>query len=71
MRGLTRHWENIQFVICEASIRKRFVDSYQVSELVSYMLEHDFMLFNFLNEVDQRPRYYDILFVPKTSRLFE
>jgi FkbM family methyltransferase len=71
MRGLTRHWDSVQFVICEASIRKRFIDSYQMSELVSYMLERDFMLFNFLNEVDRRPRYYDIIFVPKTSCLLE
>ena len=71
IRGLTRHWDNIKFVICEASIRKRFVGSYQMSELVSYMLERNFMLFNFLNEVNQRPRYYDILFVPKTSHLLE
>ena len=42
-----------------------------MSELVSYMLERNFVLFNFLNEVNQRPRYYDILFVPKTSHLLE
>ena len=71
VRGLTRHWDSVQFVICEASIRKRFVNSYQMSELISYMLERDFMLFNFLNAEDQRPRYYDILFVRKTSRLLD
>ena len=34
VRGLTRHWDSVQFFICEASIRKRFVDPYQMSELV-------------------------------------
>ncbi len=71
LRGLTRHWRSIQFVICEASIRKRFFDSYQISELISYMLEHDFVLFNFLNPVVERPRYYDIIFVPRTSSLLD
>jgi len=71
LRGLTRHWDKVGFVICEASISRRFVDSYQLSELVGYMLEHDFMLFNFLNAPERRPRYYDILFVPKTSRLLD
>lgn len=71
LRGLTRHWSSVQFVICEASIRKRFVDSYQISELVSYMLEHDFLLFNFLSPVIERPRYYDVLFVPRESRLLD
>jgi len=71
LKGLTRHWDLVRFVICEASVRRRFVNSYQMSELISYMLERDFMFFNFLNEVDQRPRYYDVLFVPRTSHLFD
>jgi FkbM family methyltransferase len=71
MKGLTRHWDRIEFVICEASIRRRFIDSYQLSDLVSYMLSRDFMLFNFLNPVEPRPRYYDVIFVPKTSRLLD
>jgi FkbM family methyltransferase len=71
MRGLTRHWDLVQFVICEANIRRRFVNSYQMSELVSFMLEHDFVFFNFLNVANPRPLYYDILFVPRTSHLFD
>jgi FkbM family methyltransferase len=35
MKGLTRYWGIVQFVICEASVRRRFVQSYQMSELVS------------------------------------
>jgi FkbM family methyltransferase len=35
LRGLTRHWEKVQFVICEASVRRRFIASYQLSELVA------------------------------------
>ena len=71
MKGLTKHWDRVQFIICEASIRRRFVDSYQMSELMSFMLEHDFMFFNFLNAANQRPRYYDVLFLPRSSHLFD
>jgi FkbM family methyltransferase len=71
MKGLKRHWDVVQFVICEASIRRRFVNSYQMSELISFMLQHDFVFFNFLNVVNPRPLYYDILFVPRTSHLFD
>lgn len=71
MKGLTRHWDLVQFVICEASIRRRFINSYQMSELISFMLQHDFVFFNFLNAVNPRPLYYDILFVPRTSHLFD
>jgi len=71
LKGLTRHWDAVQFVICEASIRRRFVGSYQMSELVAFMLGHDFMFFNFLNEVEAKPRYYDVLFAPRNSALFD
>jgi FkbM family methyltransferase len=71
MKGLTRHWDLVQFVICEANIRRRFVNSYQMSELISFMLQHDFVFFNFLNIVNPRPLYYDVLFVPRTSHLFD
>jgi FkbM family methyltransferase len=71
LKGLTRHWEKVQFVICEASVRKRFVNSYQLSELVAYMLTRGFFFFNFLNLPQEHPRYYDILFVSKENRLFD
>jgi len=70
LKGLDKYWGIVQFVICEASIRRRFKDSYQMSELVAFMLERGFMFFNFLNMPNERPRYYDVLFVPKTSSLF-
>lgn len=71
VKGLTKDRDHVQFVICEASIRRRFVNSYQISELISFMLERDFLVFNFLNGANQRPRYYDVLFVPRTSYLFD
>ena len=71
LKGLTRHWDAVEFVICEASIKRRFVGSYQMSELIAYMLGHGFLVFNFLNEVNPQPRYYDVLFVPQASHLFD
>jgi FkbM family methyltransferase len=70
LKGLTKYWVDIEFVICEASIKRRFDNSYQMSELITYMLERDFMIFNFLNLPHEHPRYYDILFLPRESRLF-
>lgn len=71
IKGLNRYWSVVQFVICEASVRRRFVGSYQMSELVSHMLSQGFLFFNFLNPASVRPRYYDILFVPRESHLLE
>jgi FkbM family methyltransferase len=71
LKGLTRYWNVVEFIICEASIRRRFKASYQMSELVSYMAERGFLLFNFLNPVEPRPRYYDILFIHETNSLFD
>jgi FkbM family methyltransferase len=71
LKGLGAYWGATSFVICEASIRKRFFDSYQMSELIVYMLDHNFLFFNFLNPTSPQPRYYDVLFVPRSSHLFD
>lgn len=71
LKGLRDYWNAVRFIICEASIRRRFVGSYQVSELVAHLWGRGFALFNFLNEPIERPRYYDLLFVPRTSPLLD
>ena len=71
IKGLNKYWNDTQFVICEASIKNRFVGSYHMSELISYMLDHNFLFFNFLNPTREQPRYYDVLFVPRGSHLFD
>jgi FkbM family methyltransferase len=70
MKGVRKYKEAIEFVICEASIKKRFVGSYQFSELVAYMLEQDLLLFNFLNPPQPQPFFYDVIFVRRDSDLF-
>ncbi len=71
LKGVTKYWDRIDFIICEASVRRRFVGSYQFSELVAFLLQNQFCFYNFLNEPARRPRYYDILFVPGASPLLE
>jgi FkbM family methyltransferase len=71
LKGLDEYLSSVQFIICEASIRRRFVGSYQISELVAYLWRQGFVLFNFLNGPVERPRYYDLLFVPRTSPLLD
>ena len=70
VKGLGSCWTKVSFIIWEASIRQRFVGSYQISELVTFMLQHDVLMFNVLNAPERHPRYYDILFLPRGSRLF-
>ena len=71
MKGLEKYKDITRFVICEASIRERFVGSYQFSDLIEFMLERDFLFFNFLNPTNRRPMYYDVIFVPRTSDLLK
>ena len=71
MKGLEKFNNITRFVICEASIRERFIGSYQFSELIEFMLKRDFLFFNFLNPTNRRPMYYDVIFLPRTSDLFK
>jgi len=71
LKGLTKYWDTTRFVICEAGIRRRFFESYQFSERVSFLLGRGFLFYNFLNPAAANPRYYDILFVPRTSPLLD
>jgi FkbM family methyltransferase len=70
MKGVSKYKDAIKFVICETSVKKRFVESYQFSELVAYMLTHDLLLFNFLNPTKVNPLFYDVIFVKRDSGLF-
>lgn len=67
LKGATRTLTTCQFVVCEASIEKRFEDSYEFSELIVFMAEHGFSLKKVLcfsldgNDVI---RMADVLFEP-------
>ena len=71
VRGLQAQRERVSFVICETSVRKRFVDGYVFSDLVAAMKDAGFEFYNFMNNRLQTPRLYDILFLRSDDRLFE
>jgi len=70
IKGIKNCSAQIEFIICEASIRKRFEDSYEFSELVVEMHKRGFLFYNFFNEPMARPRFYDVMFLPVGHELF-
>lgn len=72
LKGAKNTLSQSSLVMIEASIKKRFLNSYKFSELVNFMAQQDFELFDFLNYEPMRsPRYLDCLFLPSDSDLFE
>lgn len=70
MSGLDRHAGKVEFAICEASVRKRFVDSYQFSDLVAFMRDKGLLFYNVLNGQQRHPLFYDVLFLKMGHQLF-
>lgn len=71
MKGLDKYRDAVQFVICEMNVRKRFIGSYQFSELIAFMLERNLLFFNFLNPTARHPLFYDVIFVQRNSHLLD
>ena len=63
VRGMAGTFEDIDFLICETSVRRMYSDSYQFSELVAFLADHGLLFFNILNEVRAWPRFYDTVFL--------
>lgn len=70
LKGLQRHATDVGFVICEASIRRRFVGGYAAAELIGVLRSKGFDLFNFLNPPKDKPNFYDLLFLRSDNPLF-
>jgi FkbM family methyltransferase len=70
VKGMVGAFEDIDFLICEASVRRVFKDSYQFSELVSFLADNGLMFYNILNDVSPWPRYYDTVFLRKDNPKF-
>ena len=67
LKGAKKTLKKCKFVVCEASIEKRFESSYNFSELVLYMRQQNFNLVKVLRfEVDNNGvvRMADVLFEP-------
>ncbi len=70
LKGADGILDRCSFVICEASIAKRFVGSYDFSELTAYMLAKGFHItsvIQFGRDAKGTIRFADILFEPKKA----
>ncbi|WP_440408388.1 FkbM family methyltransferase [Neorhizobium petrolearium] len=63
VKGMVGAFEDIDFLICETSIRRVYKDSYQFSELVAFLADHGMLFYNVLNDINPWPRYYDTVFL--------
>lgn len=66
LKGAKLLLELTDFVIVEASIAKRFENSYEFDELVAFMRENGFIVFSILSishsATEFRPRFMDVVF---------
>ncbi|HEY8610943.1 MAG TPA: FkbM family methyltransferase [Roseomonas sp.] len=69
LRGAKRTLEECEFVIAELSVRRRFKDQYQFSEVVALLAEAGFEFFCTLSDKPGIPMFYDCLFLKRTSNL--
>lgn len=70
LKGLDRHRDRVEFIVCECSIRRRFADDYRFSELIAELAAKGFELYNFLSLQKPRPVHYDCLFLRSDDRRF-
>ena len=70
LKGARKTLENTEFVIAEVSVKKRFVNSYRFSEVVSFLGSQNFELIDILNFRPRTQRFYDCLFMRYDNRIF-
>lgn len=71
IKGLERHIDKIDFIVAEVSVRNRFHNSYNFSELVSAYYEKGFRFYNYANDIYAiAPRFYDCIFLRKDDPAF-
>tara|TARA_R110002020_G_scaffold418792_1_gene627975 strand:- start:241 stop:915 length:675 start_codon:yes stop_codon:yes gene_type:complete len=71
IEGLKKRLSDVAFVIAEVSVRERFEGGYTFSQLVSRMQEKGFWFYNIMNDLQRRPLFYDVLFLPAHHPLFK
>ncbi len=71
LAGLQEFVGQVEFIICEATIRRRFENSYTFSELVCACREKGFEFYTFIGAAKLRPRFYDVIFLRKDHPLFD
>lgn len=70
IKGMNAVMQDVEFIIAEVSIKKRFKESYFFSEIISYLAKLDFELIDILNNTSKYPRFFDCLFINKNSSRF-
>ena len=65
LKGASQTVGKSSFVLIEASVKKRFADSYRFSELIGTMASYGFQLLDILNASGGEPAFFDCLFVPE------
>ncbi|KAK6020025.1 methyltransferase, FkbM family [Ostertagia ostertagi] len=71
LKGLNKYSADIAFVICEVSVRRRFINPYKFSDVILSMRDRGLEFYTVLNEVKRRPRFYDVLFLPPNHPYFD
>ena len=71
LKGLNACVGLVEFIVCECSIRRRFNDDYQFSDLIVALADRGFELYNFLSAHKPRPLHYDCIFLPSEDRRFQ
>jgi FkbM family methyltransferase len=70
LKGAEKTLESTEFIIAEVSIKKRFVDSYRFSEIVSFLGARNFELIDILNFRPRTQKFYDCLFMRYDHPIF-
>jgi hypothetical protein len=63
LKGAARSLANIEFIIAEVSVKKRFTNSYRFSDIAAFLGGHGFELIDILNFRPRPQRFFDCLFV--------
>lgn len=70
LRGLRKHAQLVEFIICEVSVKHRFVGGYRFSDLVAEMKTIGQEFYTVMNPPILSPRFYDCLFLRSDHPLF-
>jgi len=71
VEGLDRHLGDVAFIVAEVSVRERFEGGYTFSQMITRMQEKGFWFYNIMNDLQRRPVFYDVLFLPAGHPLFK
>lgn len=64
LKGTERILADVEFIIAELQVKRIFRDSYRFSEVVQFLGERGFELFDVLNARGRSPNHLDCLFLP-------